>query len=63
MRKGFVYAIFFCEALGSLQIYIASLPQNYPVSATVLIRKIFENHQSDPVLIRPGKTMHFYFAS
>jgi len=25
----------------------------------VLIHKIFENHQSDPVLIRPFKTMHF----
>ena len=28
-------------------------------SDPVLIRKIFENHQSDPVLIRPYKTMRF----
>jgi len=32
-------------------------------SNSVLIRKIFENHQSDPVLIRPCKIMNFYFAS
>jgi len=32
-------------------------------SDPVLIRKIFENHQSDPVLIHPCKTMYFYFAS
>ena len=29
----------------------------------VLIRKIIENHQSDPVLIRPCRIMNFYFAS
>ena len=29
----------------------------------VLIRKIFQNHQSDPVLIRQCKIMYFYFAS
>ena len=28
-----------------------------------LIRRIFENHQSDPVLIRQCKIMYFYFAS
>jgi len=28
-------------------------------SDPVLIHKIFENHQSDPVLIRPYKTIHF----
>jgi len=28
-----------------------------------LIRKIFENHQSDPVLIRQCKIMYLYFAS
>ena len=28
-------------------------------SDPVLICKIFENHQSDPVLIRPYKTMYF----
>ena len=27
------------------------------------MRKIFENPQSDPVLIRQNKIMHFYFAS
>jgi len=27
------------------------------------VRKLFENHQSDPVLFRPCKTMNFYFAS
>jgi len=32
-------------------------------SNPVLIRKIFENHQSDPVLILPCKIMYFYFAS
>ena len=32
-------------------------------SDPVLIRKIFENHQSDPVLIRPCKIINFYFAS
>ena len=32
-------------------------------SDPVLIRKIFENHQSDPVLIRQCKIMYFYFAS
>ena len=32
-------------------------------SDPVLIRKIFENRQSDPVLIRPCKIMCFYFAS
>ena len=32
-------------------------------SNPVLIRKIFENHQSDPVLILPCKIMCFYFAS
>jgi len=29
----------------------------------MLIRKIFENHQSDPVLIRQFKIMYFCFAS
>ena len=32
-------------------------------SDPVLICKIFENHPSDPVLIRQGKIMYFYFAS
>jgi len=32
-------------------------------SDAVLIPKIFENHQSNPVLIRQGKIMYFYFAS
>jgi len=32
-------------------------------SDPVLIHKIFENHQSDPVLIRPCKIMCFYFSS
>jgi len=32
-------------------------------SNPVLIRQIFENHQSDPVLIRLCKIMYFYFAS
>jgi len=32
-------------------------------SDPVLIHKIFENHQSDPVLNRPCKIMNFYFAS
>ena len=32
-------------------------------SDQVLIRKIFENHQSDPVLMRQCKIMYFYFAS
>jgi len=32
-------------------------------SDLVLIRKIVENHQSDPVLIRPCKIKNFYFAS
>ena len=38
-------------------------PSDKIESDPVLIRKIFENHQSDPVLIRPCKIMHFYFAS
>jgi len=29
-------------------------------SNAVLIRKFFENHQSDPILIRPCETVHFY---
>jgi len=33
--------------------------ESYPV----LIYKISKNHQYDPVLIRPSKTMYFYFAS
>jgi len=32
-------------------------------SHPVLIRKIFENYQSDAVLIRQCKIMHFYFSS
>ena len=32
-------------------------------SDPVLIRKIFENHQSDPVLAHPCKTKFYYFAS
>ena len=36
---------------------------NFFISSPVLIRKIFENHQSDPVLIRQYKIMCFYFAS
>jgi len=32
-------------------------------SDPVLICKIFENDQSDPVLIRQYKIMYFYFAS
>jgi len=32
-------------------------------SDPVVIRKIFQNHQSDPVLIRQCKIMYFYFAS
>ena len=32
-------------------------------SDPVLICKIFRNHQSHPVLIRPRKIMNFYFAS
>ena len=32
-------------------------------SNPILIRKIFENHQSDPVLIHQGKIVYFYFAS
>jgi len=32
-------------------------------SDPALIRKVFENHQSDPVLIRPCKITRFYFAS
>ena len=32
-------------------------------SDPVLIRRIFENHQSDPVLICQCKIMYFYFAS
>jgi len=32
-------------------------------SDSVLIRQIFENYQSNPVLIRQCKIMHFYFAS
>jgi len=32
-------------------------------SVPVLIRKIFENHQSDPVLIHQYQIMYLYFAS
>jgi len=32
-------------------------------SDPVLIHKFFENHHSDPVLIRQGKRMYFCFAS
>jgi len=32
-------------------------------SDPVLIRKIFENHQFDPVLLRQYKIMYFCFAS
>jgi len=32
-------------------------------SDPVLICKIFENHQSDPVCFHPCTTMYFYFSS
>ena len=47
----------------TVKIFQSQSSPNTIESGPVLIRKIFENHQSDQVFICQCKTMYFYFAS